>query len=189
LQVGKPIYLLLYSGGVDSILCLIKLVEQGITPFLFHFRTKKLTKTHEKMVKKTARLISPDSPLYVYETKTVGFRAVTPDLMNYEVCLEDPDGEGKTMKPLDHANYVVIGYTKYVYTKIRPLLKAKMIQQRFIKSCKEFNLPFIFPLADYTRKQTDKEFSQLPLEIRENTVSTTRYYEGDWKIAKGESGK
>jgi len=146
------------------------------------------------MIRKTARLISPDSPFYVYETNTVGFRAmipdlVPPDLMDYEVCIDDPDGKGKRMRLLDHADYVIIGYTKWLYTKTKPLLKVKLVQQKFIKACKKFNMPFIFPLANYTRKQTDDEFNQLPLEIRKNAISTTRYYEGDWKIVKGESGK
>lgn len=192
LPTRNPIYLILYSGGVDSVLCLVKAVEQGIIPFIFHFHTQKLNKTHERMIRKTARLISPDSPFYVFETKTVGYRAradYPPDVC-YEVCIDDPDGKGKRLNPLDHADYVIIGYTKWLYPKrkgrMRPIKKH---QNTFINGCKKFGSPFIFPLADYTRNQIDEEFKKLPLEIRKNAVSTTRYYDGDWRIVRGESGK
>ena len=62
----KAVHLLMFSGGVDSTLCLHHLVEQGITPFLVHFKTKKLRRRHERMIRRVARHLSPRSPYYVF---------------------------------------------------------------------------------------------------------------------------
>ena len=173
----KDIYILLYSGGVDSVLCLKKLVERGITPFIFHFRTTKLKKVHEKMIRKTARLLSPNSPFYVFNTKTKDYEAVSPvnDLARYSVRIN----RRKEFFPLEHGDYVVIGYTGWVYRYDKNMrsCRGRGRQIDLIRLSEKHSLPFIFPLAHHTRKQIDEEFGKLPQIIKENTVSSTRHYD------------
>lgn len=177
----EPIYILLYSGGVDSVLCLKKIIERGITPFLFHFRTKKLTDRHERMIKRSARLLSPESPLYVFKTETDDYEATHDwgDLSNYEIYMR----KGKKCEyfvPLDYGDFVIIGYMRQVYSiglGIDSRREFDCVARKFIDFAKKFNTPFIFPLADYHRWEVDEEFKALPLNIRENTVSSTRDYD------------
>lgn len=176
----KMIYLLLYSGGVDSILCLKRLVEKGIVPYIFHFWTKKLNKTHEKMIRKTARLLSPKSPFYVFKTDTYDYEARIAGqfLGDYEIIIDDDED----FIPIQHADYIVIGYAKYIYPYKDEKYKYKSLQQQFIEHCRIIQLPYLFPLASYTRDELDEEFMNLPEEVRMNTVSSTRDYDYGGKV-------
>jgi len=174
----KPIYILLYSGGVDSVLCLKKVVEQGIIPFIFHFRTKKLTNKHEKMIRKTARLLSPKSPYYVFYTNTYSYEAWHEwgDLSRYEIRRNDGK-KSVYFNPIKHGDYVIIGYMRHVYSYNNNRREFNCTGKKFIDFSKKFNPSFIFPLADYHRWEADEEFKTLPLNIRMNTVSSTRDYD------------
>jgi len=169
--MSNPIYLLLYSGGVDSILCLKKLIDKGITPFIFHFWTRRLKKIHEKMIRKTARALSPKSPFYVFKTNTDNFGHGLWDNHKYYVEMTNHF----RIFPIWHGDFIVTGVMKHIY-EYGEGNQGYNRNRWIIKKCEIYNLPYLFPLADYTREQTDQEFQQLPLNIRQNTVSTTRNY-------------
>ena len=163
-------YILLYSGGVDSVLCLWKLVKNGIIPHILHFRTQKLSDEHEKMIKKTAKSISPNSPYHIIETKTVDYQAVgAEEPYAYEVLIDDNDDFSKSVFPAMLGDIIVIGYHKG---------DECPTQIVFINYCEKHKTPYVFPLANLTRKQIYDAFMQLPEKIRKNTVSTTRCYDG-----------
>jgi len=175
----KPIYLLLYSGGVDSILCLKKLIDKGIVPYIFHFWTTKLKKKHEKMIRATARLLSPKSPFYVFRTSTENFEHGWNDVYyKYWVLISEFFNNYLTIYPIDYADYVVTGIMKHIYVcaENHQMYNGSGNNKEIIERLRIYNFPYIFPLANYTRKQADQEFQQLPLNIRQNTVSTTRNY-------------
>lgn len=168
------IYILMYSGGVDSILCLKMLRDQGITPFLFHIKTQKLKRRHERMIRKTARLLSPESPFYVWETKTRNYTASWGKNGEYHVFLTK---NNVTLMPQNMADIIVMGYTGWDSNDGRRKLRN---QTMLLKQSRERGFPFMFPLADMRKTQVNQLFNQLPIEIRMNTVSSTRFFKGEW---------
>jgi len=169
----------MYSGGIDSVLCLKLLREQGIIPFLFHFHTGKTRRRHERMIRKTAKLLSPESPYYVWKVKTSGYHAFFSPNGEYHVKMNDK-GPVVTLMPKDYGDIVVIGYSGYDSNDGRYKLPN---QYAFIKECKKRGSPFMFPLAGMRRRQVLEMFNKLPEEIRKNTVSSTRFRDkGDWTV-------
>jgi len=170
------IYVLLYSGGIDSVLCLKLLREQGIIPYIFHFKTWKLIRKHEHMIRKTARLLSPESPFYVFETKTENYKALW-GRGEYHVFL---DNNGRTLRPLDYGDKVVIGYTGYDSNDGRRRLQTQVLT---IKESEFYDYPYVFPLANMRKSQILQMFMDLPKEVRVNTVSSTRFKDkGEWTV-------
>jgi hypothetical protein len=171
----RPTHLLLYGGGVDSVVCLKKLVDEEIVPFIFHFKTGKMNKTHERMIKKTVKILSPNSPYYVFPINESGYHAVYDSFGKYFIHLgQDKKGMFVPSKLFD---IVVLGYTHLCYSEQCKKHGIRMSQSDFIDIVKKYNLPFKFPIANLTRIQTDKEFNKLPKEVKINTVSTTRNYD------------
>lgn len=178
----KPVYILLYSGGVDSILCLKWLVERGIAPFIFHFKTRKLKRYHERMIRKTARMISPESPFYVFITKTMNYKALWSKNGEYHVLLNDK-GPKISMLLKDYGDIIVIGYTGYAPNDGRRRLST---QKLTIEQTKEYGFPYVFPLANMRSSEIYKLWKSLPREIRNNTVSSTRFLKSDeWTLVIG----
>jgi hypothetical protein len=172
------IIVLLYSGGVDSMVCLKRLVKKGIVPFIFHFHCKKLTIRHEKMIRKSAKILSPKSPFYVFETKTIGFdafwsRNASKTMFGINVGKNGLDKIA--FCPFQYADILVVGYHKY---RGRFRKNAVRIipqgQKDFIIWCKKCRLPFMFPLERYRPTQIDREFERLPMKLKKLAISTTR---------------
>jgi hypothetical protein len=167
---------LLYSGGVDSIMCLKHLVDKGITPFLFHFKVKKFKLKHEKMIRKSAKLLSPNSPFYVFETETEGFVA-TYGMRKRKAYYVIHIQKEKEFNPFECADKIVVGYHRY---RGRHHKHGFQIfpegQKEFIEWAKCHKLRLMFPLEDYTPAKIEKEFRKLPLIIRRLAISTTRGY-------------
>lgn len=167
----------MYSGGVDSILCLKWLRDHGIIPVLFHFHTGKTKRRHERMIRKTAKLLSPESPYYVWKIKTSGYHVFWAENGEYHVKMNDR-GPICTFMPQVYG-IVVIGYTGYDSNDGRRKLRT---QSAFIKLCERCNYPFVFPLANVQKSQINQLFEELPKVIRENTVSSTRFFKGEWEV-------
>lgn len=169
----------MYSGGIDSVLCLKLLREQGIVPLLFHFHTGKTKRRHERMIRKTAKLLSPESPYYVWKTKTSGYHAFFAKNGEYHVKMNDR-GKVVTFMPEVVGDIIVIGYTGYDSNDSRYKLPN---QAFFIETCKRHNHRFMFPLAGMRRRKVLEMFNKLPEEVRKNTVSSTRFRDkGDWTV-------
>lgn len=169
-------HLLLYSGGVDSVLCLKLLRDCKITPTLLHFRTTKLTDEHEAMIMRNVERLSPDSPILVTKTKTVDYiicqNNTTKDLDEmYGVhMLED-----KTyFYPAKLADFIYVGYYRIndLPSGIEPDLTPKDFDE--VIDIFHANPKFRFPLEFFTRLQIDKLFLKLPKEVRADTISSTR---------------
>lgn len=162
--------LLMYSGGVDSVICLKKLVDVGITPMIFHIEERGGS-TYERMARRIASILSPKSFYYTFYTSE--FVAVSDeDMTQYSVKL----GKEGYLYPLDYADCVVLGFCKWIYDFHKSRYRGKKLQQKFMEKCAKENLPYIFPLKNMTRKQVDEEFRKLPNEIIKNTISDTRNY-------------
>lgn len=134
------------------------------------------------MIRKTARIISPKSPFYVWKTETDGYCAFVNENFTNDYSINISMDGSKELIPLKCADFVVIGYTKYIYNYTKTRFKWKLRQQKFIECVKRRDFPYIFPLLEYTRTMLDKEFAQLPEEIRMNTVSSTRDYNYGGKV-------
>ena len=159
--------------------CLKRLVKKGIVPFIFHFHSQKFTQKHERMIRKSAKILSPESPYYVFETKTIGFDAFwnegTSNRM-YGINI-GKDGFDKTaIFPLEYCDVLVIGYHRYS-GRFSKKLKQRIVpkgQKRIIDWVKEHHLPFMFPLEKYRPTQIDREFERLPMKLKKLAISTTR---------------
>ena len=167
----------MYSGGVDSILCLKWLRDHDIVPALFHFKTLKLKRRHERMIRKTAKILSPESPFYVFKTKTNDFNAYWAR-GEYGVWLTDKRAE-IVLIPQYYGDIVVIGYTGYDSNDGRCKLPTQKLS---IEETKIYGFPFMFPMAGIRKSQINQLFDELPRMIRENTVSSTRFFKGEWEV-------
>jgi hypothetical protein len=172
--LAKELIGLMYSGGIDSVLCLKLLVEQNVTPIIFHVKTTKLTRNHERAARKNAKVISPMSPYYTIKTHTLDYNAAWTTKQKYFVYLDEWANEDDSFKPLEHVDKIAIGYFRNVGKRIQG--DTGIGQPEIIKTSGIYNLPMFFPLKDKTSKEIDKMFSELPLEIQKNTVSSTRFY-------------
>lgn len=167
------LYGLLYSGGVDSIVCLKMLHDQGITPVLFHFHDS--LKTHLKDVKKTAKLISPQSQLYIwtvddYQAYLRGFNG------NYYIQLNrKPDFD-----PCSLVDKLVVGYYEKDVDKTHPVSKGAVRMRKGIKYLSK-NPKIVLPLRKLNQKQIEKIWKTLPKKARIRTLTTTRKPNGEWK--------
>jgi hypothetical protein len=166
---------LMYSGGVDSVLCLKLLKEQGITPVLFYVKTRKLTKKHVAMAKRNAKRLSPKSPFYIIKTYTLDYNASWKNQYDYCVYLDEWADNKHSFKPLEHVDKVAIGYFRCIGGR-RAKGEIGFGQPEFIKWASIYKPEIILPLKDKTGKEIDKIFSELPLEIQRDTVSSTRFY-------------
>jgi len=158
---SETIYLLLYSGGVDSTLSLAKLIDNNIIPYIFHFKTKKLTNKHEKQIKRNAQKLSPQSPYYVFETETYNFEfGMYPNGKCFVVINNDEE-----FLPFDICDCLVTGHWRR--DNDDEILK-------WICDFATYSKQLILPLKDYTYKQIMREFYLLPLDIKKNVVASTR---------------
>jgi len=167
----------MFSGGVDSTVCLEKLVRQGIKPILFYFHTDKmLLKSFGRKIREIARYLSPSSPFYTFWT-----HSYSPTWLEhypyYAVRLKH-NGKNKWLYPLNLADKVAIGYTRFLYYYDEGCSEFRgSTQEKFIEFCKLYKLPYLFPLADMRRKEVDVLFQELPEYVKERVVSTTRGYD------------
>jgi hypothetical protein len=165
----------MYSGGVDSVLCLKHLVDHGITPILFYIKTWKLQKKHENQSRKIARILSPQSPYYIFRPRVIDYNAfIGKDTKKYAVHFDEINEE--YFYPIDYADFVVLGYFGRTNKGRRYKNDGGLDQKKIIKFFKTYQLPYIFPLKNYTNRQAYLEFRKLPKQIQELTVSTTRWY-------------
>lgn len=173
-QFENRTVILLYSGGVDSVLCLWKLVRQNIIPFIFHFYTWKLTKEAEKKIRKNAQVISPESPYYVFRPHTIDYLACKSEKYVYGIHMDEI--AKKRFYPIQYGDVVVIGYLKK-YGRGKRIHGDRGVPQReFIRKCERYGWPFLFPLSKLTAREIMNKFYSLPEDIQKNTVSTTRHY-------------
>lgn len=178
------ITILMFSGGYESVVCLKRLVDEGVTPSLFHFKTKKFNNENERMIRKVTRIISPDSPYYIFNSYQTGYHAFLEwhsssgyDYPYYGINYKH-HGKDKYFYPLLYGDRIVLGYTRWVYDDVNMdnRLCYKRYQNKFIDDCNKLNLPFVFPLADMRRPQIDRELNSLPEIIKDNVISSTRRY-------------
>lgn len=131
------------------------------------------------MIRKTAKLLSPESPFYVLKTKTSGYHAFWSGNGEYHVRMNDK-GPTCTFMPKVYGDIVVIGYTGWDSNDARCKLPT---QSLVIKETKIRDFPFMFPLADIRNQKILEMFNDLPEEIRKNVVSSTRFKDkGDWTL-------
>lgn len=167
--------ILMFSGGYESVLCLNRLVDDGITPALFYFHVKRFSKNNEKRIRRLASLISPASPFYIFHSCMNYFIASFNYCHPYYYVRYRNIGPLKQFHPLEYGDPVVMGYTHLIY----PYKKGKghtPVQVEFIDFCKKANLPFQYPLWELTRAEIDKEVARLPDNIQSLIVSDTRSY-------------
>jgi len=145
---------------VDSTVCLKKLVDQGLTPNILHFRTKKLTKDHEKKILKVARALSPKSKIIVYPLESMNYVGV---LDSERYWVEDKTGK-RNIYPDVYGSPVVIGYCK----------DANDSQDIVFRWLGKYQDKYQFPLKNMTFKEVDEEYFKLPKVIRNLVVSSTR---------------
>lgn len=169
---------LMFSGGVDSIVCLSELVKQGIVPKLFLFQTWKMKQAHVNQIKRNARRLSPKSQIYVYKPRTIdyvaGWQEGTENKKVYHVCLNEY--HDKYFYPLRLVDKLVIGYVDRQPKGRRANGELGRAQPKFIKYCTLHKYPVLFPLIGKSTREVDELFNQLPAEVKKDTVSSTRAY-------------
>lgn len=169
---------LMYSGGVDSVLCLKMLAEQGKNPFLFYMQTYKLKDIHVEMAKKIAKILSPKSPLYIFKPFTINYNAIFDEHNRYVILMNELHHE-KVFNPLDIADKIYIGYFAKAGKYPKECEDVKLYpcgQERCIELIKKYQLPIEFPLENMRLSQLDKMFNELPDNIKNLVVSSTRKY-------------
>lgn len=176
----KPV-ILLYSGGVDSIVCLNRLVKKGIVPLLWYFKEKDFK--YARQVRRTAKLLSPKSMFLSFDVKEYDAfwtpQRGCPKEKRYGINFR----KGKALYPMDFAKIVVVGYHKYMNRgPIRGICFKGVCrhiprgQKEFIEWSRRLRLSLRFPLARYTPHQIEAEFAKLPENIRRLVVTDTRGY-------------
>lgn len=171
------ITVLMFSGGVDSTLCLKFLVDRGEVPFLFYVKTEKLKRKHMIKARRIAREISPDSTFYVFESTERDYRALYEDEYPYYYIRMKRSGKDKFLSPLLFADKVVLGYNNWIYyTEDNQRKFRGKTQRAFIKFIRKYSLPFELPLINISRPHIDKQLDVLSQHIKENIVSSTRSY-------------
>lgn len=171
--------MLLYSGGVDSMVCLKRLVRHGIVPFLFHFRCKKFTNEHERMIRKSARTISPKSPFYVFKPDTIGFDAFWNHRKDHEMYGINMGNGKKPFYPLNYCDVLLVGYHRYTAKfRKRAVRITPKGQKEIIDWVNKHRIKFHlkFPLENYHVWEIDREFKRFPRKLRKLAISTTRGY-------------
>jgi len=170
---------LMFSGGVDSVVCLSQLVKQGVTPKIFLFQTWKMKQSHVDQIKRNARRLSPKSQIYVYKPRTIDYIATWEktalDKDVYRVRLTEYR-DGKEFYPLRLVDRLVIGYVDH-QPKGRPANgELGRAQPEFIKHCTDHKYPILFPLIGKSTREVDELFNLLPETVKKDTVSSTRAY-------------
>jgi hypothetical protein len=170
---------LMFSGGVDSVVCLAELVKQGVTPKLFIFQTWKMKQSHIDKIKRNAKRLSPKSPIYVYKPRTIDYLAcwkkVATDKTIYFISL-DEYSDGKCFYPLKLVDKLVIGYVDHETKGRRAKGELGRAQPEFVKHCIQHKYPILFPLMNKSTRDVDKLFSKLSEDVKKDTVSSTRAY-------------
>ena len=170
---------LMFSGGVDSIVCLSELVKQGIVPKLFLFQTWKMKNHHLQQIKRNARRISPKSQIYVFKPRTIDYCATwrsTCDRKDfYSIQMDEHNHE--YFYPLELVDKLVIGYVDHNIRGKRKKGEIGLAQPMLMNYAVQYRYPLIFPLRGKTTRQVDEMFKALPIEVQKNTLSSTREYE------------
>ena len=168
----------MFSGGVDSVVCLNELVKKGIVPKLFFFATYKVKKKHVKQIKRLAKLVSPDSELYVFYPHTIDFLAAWQrgerDKKTYYIHLDETDD--KFFYPLCYVDEVVLGYVDKQPRGRRANGELGLAQPKLIRYCLNHKMSFVFPLVGKSTREVDNLFDSLPEQVKKLTLSTTRCY-------------
>ena len=175
----NKIVILMFSGGVDSIVCLHELVKQGITPKLFFFQTYKVKKKHVEIVKRNAKRISPNSEFYVFKPRMIdycgGYSLHDRAEKSYFIHMHEQDSLPE-FYPLRYGDKVVLGYVDKEPKGRRKKGELGLAQKEFVHHCVNHNFPFVFPLLNKTTREVDEIFKSLPVEVQKDTLSTTRDY-------------
>lgn len=128
------------------------------------------------MIRKSAKLLSPNSPFYVFETETEGFVALYGMRKRKAYYVIRIQGE-KEFNPFECADKIVVGYHRYRGRFHKNCFQlVPQGQKEFIEWAKRHKLRLMFPLEDYTPAKIEKEFGKLPLSVRRLAISTTRGY-------------
>lgn len=169
---------LMFSGGVDSVVCLHELVKQGIVPKLFFFATYKVKKKHIAQVKRNAKRISPDSEFYVFHPRTIdylaGWSKGDRGAKSYFIHMDEHDE--RCFYPLRYVDKLVLGYVSRQPKGRRRNGELGLAQPKFIKHCVNHEFPMVFPLVGKSTREVDLIFKSLPKEVQEETLSSTRNY-------------
>jgi hypothetical protein len=169
---------LMFSGGVDSIVCLSELVKQGLIPKLFLFQTWKMKDSHVKQIKRNAKRLSPKSQIYVFKPRTIDYigswRERCDSKKFYDVAMDEYGHN--FFCPLELVDKLVIGYVDHEVRGKRKDGEIGLAQPTLMNYAIQYKYPLMFPLRGKTTREVDEMFKQLPKEVQENTVSSTRAY-------------
>jgi hypothetical protein len=169
---------LMFSGGVDSVVCLSELIKQGVTPKLFLFQTWKMRECHIKQIKRNARRLSPKSQIYVFKPRTIDYIASWKTRCDskkfYGVAMDEYDKN--FFHPLELVDKLVIGYVDHNIRGKHRKGEIGLAQPELMNYATLYKYPLIFPLSGKTTRQVDELFKTLPKEVQENTISSTRAY-------------
>jgi len=172
---------LMFSGGVDSVVCLHELVKQGITPKLFFFQTYKVKKKHIDVVRQNAKRLSPNSEFYTFKPRTIDFIAGwmhrETAKKSYFVYMTEYEDKNTLFYPLQYCDKLVLGYVGKEPKGRRRKGELGLAQTKLIKQCRTYHYKnILLPLAEKTTREVDEIFKSLPEEVQKDTLSTTRNY-------------
>jgi hypothetical protein len=166
---------LMFSGGVDSIVCLKMLQEQGIIPILFYCESDIYRECHwSKSIKKTAKLLSPKSQLYIFDVKE--YKAFITGNGDYGITLKD----GTIFYPYKCVDKLIVGFFEKDIDKKHPIKKGNVGMKEAIRVLNK-NPKLEFPLRHLARTKIERIWKTLPLEVKKNTLTTSRKPNGIWK--------
>ncbi len=174
----KQTVVLMFSGGVDSVVCLHELVNQGIVPKLFFFRTYKVRDKHVALVRRNAKRISPESEFYVFSPRTIDYCACwqrrETAKRTYYIAMDEYGVN--YFFPLNYCDVLVLGYVDR-QPQGRKKGETGRAQPEVMKHCLIYHADaFLFPLMGKTTRDVDQIFDSLPEDARRDTLSTTRNY-------------
>jgi hypothetical protein len=174
----KPTVVLMFSGGVDSVVCIHELVKQGFVPKLFFFRTYKVKDSHVRLVRRNAKRLSPNSEFYIFSPRTIDFLASWQShaTAKHAYFVHMDEYEANYIYPLRYCDRLAIGYVNRE-CKGRRKGETGRAQPEFMKQCLIYHRDaFLFPLLGKTTREVDQIFNSLPEDVKRDTVSTTRNY-------------
>lgn len=173
LQGRKPVLFL--SGGLDSLLLLVLLIEQKQVFEIIQFRdhwTKKQRERADYWIKKcnlrvysyppmSVNILGDDTQLSVVFEYAIGNGAipVIRDIIEGQACIADLDGQRMHTMPLD-VDLGLIGTRKDDY---HPFMGQPVKTQEFEVG----GMQFICPLWDYTREDVKRELESRGIDTSE----------------------
>ena len=161
---------LLYSGGKDSLMTLKHLVDSGYDPTILHFHTKKISDYYERLIKKNAMRIHRTPYYYVIKTDTENYNASTePKTGLYVVSINE--NQESDVYPHEYGEPVYFGYSCTDHKSIQKAIK-------FL----HYHRPerYKFPFKDMEEDKIIEKWEELPLKIRQDTISSTIMNFEEW---------